>query len=170
VLSTPAAILSAVTIVAAFGLSGCGDGGGHSASAAASVSTPAAAVAAPSQSGRLPDPAALTTILYQLADTTVPGTAKLALVEGATVDDATQFDKFGKALQDGGFTPLTFDATDLAWSDRAPGSVVATINVTTPNPTSGGFSFPMDFTPYRGGWQLSKDTANLLMTLGSGEG
>jgi hypothetical protein len=167
---TAAATLGAALVMAAFGLAGCGKDSALTNPSATSAVAPAAAAGAPLQSGQLPDPAALTGLLYKLADTTVPGSAKLPLVEGATADDAAQFDKFAQALQDGGFTPLTFDATDLAWSDNGAGTVVATVNVTTPNPTSGGFSFPMDFKSYRGGWQLSKDTADLLMTLGSGEG
>jgi hypothetical protein len=168
VLSTRSAILGAVTVTAALGLAGCADTSGSATPPPAPLTTPAAALGPP-PSGQLPDPAALTGILYQLADTTVPGTAKLALVEDATADDAAAFDRLGKALQDNGFTPLAFNATDLAWSDRAPGDVVATVSINSSDPASGGFSFPMDFRPYRGGWQLSKDTADLLMTMGSGE-
>lgn len=170
---TRAIFLSAVTAVAAFGLFGCGNDSAPSASSTTALNA-TSAVAVPPLSASLPDPAALTGVLYQLADTAVPGGAKLGLVENATADDAAQFDRFGKALQDGGFIPLTFAATDLAWSDSVSGNVVATINVTTPNPATGGFSFPMEFKPYAGspagGWQLSQDTADMLLSLGSAEG
>jgi hypothetical protein len=165
------AVSSAATIVAALGLSGCGNSNDSTAASSSSspVTTLSTTVAAPPQAAPLPPPQVLTDLLYKLADPAVPGTEKLGLVEGATPDEAAQLDKFARALQDGGFTPLTFEATDLAWSDTVSGNVVATVNVSTPNPAAGGFSFPMEFKPTRSlpaGWQLSRQTADMLLTLG----
>jgi hypothetical protein len=161
------AVLSAAC-VAALGLSGCSSQTESPASSASSTeATTSTAVAAPAPAP-LPPPEALTDVLYKLADPAVPGANKLGLVEGATADNAATLDKFAKALQDNGFTPLTFAATDIAWSDKDPGNVVATVNVTTANSGSGpGFSFPMEFTPTPDGWQLSRSTADMLLSFGN---
>ena len=127
-------------------------------------------VAAPAPTtAPLPPPTALTDVLYRLADPSVPGADKVGLVQYATADDATALDGFGRALKDGGFTPLTFQATDLGWSDADPGNVVATINVSTANPDTGGFTFPMEFNPTRNTWQLTRQTADLLLQLGASQ-
>lgn len=115
----------------------------------------------------MPPPEALTDVLYRLADPSVPGTEKLNLVEGATADDAAALDKFAIALLDSGYAPMTFEATDIAWSDRDPADVVANINLTTPNRDVRGFSFPMEFKPCQGGWQLSQQTADMLLAFGN---
>ncbi|OBI51690.1 hypothetical protein A5707_13630 [Mycobacterium kyorinense] len=162
------AALSAATIVAAFGLSGCS---GHepaagTSSSSAAASTPASAVLTSEARpvAPVPPPEALTDVLYRLADPGVPGSDKLDLVEGATPDDAAALDKFATALLDGGYAPVTFEARDIAWSDRNPADVVATVDVSTPHPGPAGFSFPMEFKPYQGGWQLSQRTAEMLLT------
>jgi hypothetical protein len=41
--------------------------------------------------------------------------------------------------------------------------VVANVNVSSPKPRGPRFSFPMEFTPFRGGWQLSARTADVLL-------
>ena len=56
-------------------------------------------------------------MLVRLSDPAVPGADKIGLVELATADDAAALDKFGRALADNGALPLTFDATDLKWSE-----------------------------------------------------
>jgi len=166
---TAITVLSAATIVAALGLSGCSNhdeaksAGGPVTSAA--TTTIAAAPASPEA---LPAPDALTDVLYRLADPAVPGTDKLGLLEAATPGDATTMDRFAAALRDGGFTPLTVTASDITSSDRQPGDVLATVNVTTSNPTNpGGFTFPMEFQPHQGGWQLSRETADMLLAFGN---
>lgn len=118
----------------------------------------------------MPAPEALTDVLYRLADPGVPGNQKLTLVEGATPDNAQTLDKFATALLDGGYAPMTFTARDIAWSDRNPADVVATVDVGTPNPGAAGFSFPMEFKPFHGGWQLSQRTADMLLALGGSTG
>jgi hypothetical protein len=106
-------------------------------------------------------------VLYRLADPAVPGTQKLNLVESATPDNAAALEKFATALVDGGYSPVTFNATDIAWSDKDPADVAATVNVTSPN--APGFSFPMEFKPYQGAWQLSHQTADMLLGFGNSQ-
>jgi hypothetical protein len=136
----------------------------------AEPTTTAAATApvAPPASAPLPAPEALIDVLNRLSDPAVPGADKIGLVELATADDAAALDKFGKALADNGALPLTFAAVDLKWSEAEAGNVVATVNVTTANKPPGTFSFPMEFTPVRDGWQLTRKTANLLLDFGEG--
>ncbi len=86
---------------------------------------PAAPPAAP-----LPAPEVLTGVLDRLADVNVSGADKVVLVEQGTADDAAALDKFGRALADNGFMPLTFEATDLAFSQTEPKNVVATVKAT----------------------------------------
>ena len=129
--------------------------------------TSATASAAPISSP-LPPPEALTDVLNRLSDPAIPGADKIGLVELATADDAAALDKFGKALADNGALPLTFEAVDLKWSETETGNVVATVNVTTANKPPGKFSFPMEFTPVRDGWELTRKTANLLLEFGEG--
>jgi hypothetical protein len=157
------AVTVGAAVVVALGLSGCSHG--ESASPSSSVPLPSSAPAAAPQAAVLPAPEALTDVLYRLADPAVPGADKLNLVEGAKPDDTATLDKFATALKDGGYVPLTFEATDIAWSEQDPGNATATINVTTPNPETSGFSFPMEFTPRGDGWQLSQKTAEMLLAL-----
>ena len=160
------AVLSAATIVAALGLSGCsGDEHGASteveqapASASASATSPPAAQVAP-----LPPPDALATVLYRLADPAVPGTQKLNLVQGATPDNAAVLEQFATALLNGGFAPMKVDVRNVAWSDRDPADVVADVDLSSPNRRGPRFGFPMEFTRYQGGWQLSARTADVLL-------
>jgi hypothetical protein len=133
------------------------------ASATADQPAPMADSSAP-----LPAPEALTDVLYKLADTSVPGASKVSLVEGATADEAVQLDRFSKALADSGYSPLGFAATDLTWSDTVPGNVAARVTVHSANPSfTNGFTFPMEFRPYFGKWQLSRRTADMLLALGN---
>ena len=160
-------ILGAATLVAAFGVSGCGNTGQPPATpppVAVTTSTPLA----PPPAAPLPPPETLTDVLYRLADLNVPGAQKLGLVEFAGPDDAAAMDKFGQALSDGGFAPLTFEARDLAWSQAAAGTMVATVVVRGAKPRPGGdFSYPMEFVRTGSTWQLSRHTVDLLLQLGS---
>jgi hypothetical protein len=105
--------------------------------------------------------------LARLADPNVPGTNKLNLVEGATPESAPTLDKFTNALRDNGYQPMTFVADSIAWSDRNPADVQATVTVKTARANNGVFTFPMEFAPFQGGWQLSKRTAQMLLALGN---
>lgn len=165
---TAAVISSAATIVAAFGLGGCAaetPPAATSTPAASGVSSPAAPPSAP-----LPAPEALTDVIHRLADTAVPGAQKLDLVDGTTPEDAEALDAFARALADNGYAPLDVEARDLAWSDADHGDVDATV-VLKParDGTAGEFSFPMEFTPHDGGWQLTRRTADQLLVFGTPE-
>ena len=115
----------------------------------------------------MPSPNALTDLMSRLADPSIPGTDKVGLVQHGTPADAAALDSFGKALHDSGYAPLTFEATDLTWAQDKPGNVIANITVTTANPQAGGnLKFPMEFSPQQDTWQLTRQTADLLLELG----
>jgi hypothetical protein len=158
-----AIVLSAVAIAAALGLCGCGgdDEPGQPAAVEAAPPPPAAPATAP-----LPPPTALTDVLVRLADPNVSGADKVPLVQYATAGDAAALDRFGRAMLDGGFLPVTFEATDLTWSQDHRGNVIANIVVKTANRHAGDFRFPMEFSPIRGSWQLTRQTADMLLQLG----
>lgn len=150
-------------LAVAVALSGCA-ADRESRPADASAVPPAAppGLAVPPDPGPLPPPEALTDVLYRLADPAVPGNGKLGLVAGATTSDAAALDGFAAALRDGGFAPLTVSAADLGWADTA-GDVRAVVTMSGPQP-SDEFRFPLEFHPHDGGWQLSRETADLLLT------
>jgi hypothetical protein len=159
------AVLSAATIVAAFGLSGCSE----DAATPPPPPPPSATAATTSQPALLPDPAALTDVLMKLSDPAIPGPDKLPLVEGATPAEAATLDGFAKALADNHMLPMTFAATDLTWSEKSRGNVRATVTATPGKPGSGTFTFPMEFTPTEVGWQLSRQTADQLLAFGTSQ-
>lgn len=169
-------VLSAATVtVAALGLSGCGadlpppstglpTSEGVTASSASSSSSAPSSTAAP-----LPPPDALAGVLYQLADNSIPGERKLALVQFAAPEEQPALENFGRALADGGFRQLTVEANDLSWS-ATPGNVIATVRLGTADDPARTFSFPMEFSPMRDGWQLTRRTADQLLTIGGPPG
>ena len=164
----PPAVAVAATLLAFVPqLAACGNGSHRAASESSSASAPSSSVpATPPPTAELPPPEALTDVLYRLADASVPGDQKVPLVEGATNDDAAKLDKFGKALSDSGYAPLDFTAENVAWASSPPGNVTADVSVHSQNPAmTNGFTFPMEFKPAPGGgWQLSKTTADILLT------
>ncbi|BBZ40026.1 hypothetical protein [Mycobacterium conspicuum] len=161
-------VLGVVIAAALLALSGCSS---HESKPAASDAQSAAPVTSPPPAvppaAPLPPPEALTDVLARLADPNVPGTNKLNLVEGATPESAPTLDKFTNALRDNGYQPMTFVADSIAWSDRNPADVQATVTVKTARANNGVFTFPMEFAPFQGGWQLSKRTAQMLLALGN---
>jgi len=158
----PAALAAAV-----LAMSGCS--GQQPAEPAAVVPVTSTTVPVQVPSSALPAPEALTDVLYRLSDPEVPGADKLALIEGAKPADAATIDKFATALKDGGHLPLNLEAAGLGWSDRYPGNVTADVTVNTANPATGAFSFPMEFTPNHGNWQLSQATAKSLLAFGNAQ-
>lgn len=105
--------------------------------------------------------------MARLADANIAGSEKVGLVEYATADDAAALDRFGRALRDGGFMPLSFEATDLTWSQSHQGNVVANVVIKPANRQAGrDFTFPMEFSPTNGSWQLTRQTADMLLQLG----
>jgi hypothetical protein len=160
------AVLAAVAAALLLGVPACGNDSHPASQESATSTTPPSAIAAPTPEAPLPPPEALTDVLYKLADTAIPGDQKVPLVEGATNDDAAKIDKFGKALADSGYTPLGFTAVNIAWASNPPANVTADVTVHSQNPAmTNGFTFPMEFKPLPGGrWQLSRTTADILLT------
>jgi hypothetical protein len=160
-------VLSAATLVAALGLTGCGtDNRPGPPPATQTIATFGSRAPTATSAPPLPPPSALTDVLYRLTDTAVTGADKLGLVQYATPGDANAMDSFGRALKDGGYTPLKVEAADLVWSDAHPGDVVATVNISSANQNASTFTFPMEFDPIRNTWQLTRQTADRLLQLG----
>ena len=164
---TSVAVLGATVFVVALGTAGCGPDPVPPAPQTSS-SAPAAVGAQPAPQAPLPAPEALTEVLAKLADPSVPGEQKVALVQYATAEDGAALDRFAQATVDGGLAPLTFQAADLTWSPADYGDVVATVTVSSANPAAGArpFTFPMQFTLAEGAWQLTRATADQLLELG----
>ena len=167
-------VRSAATIVAALGLCACSQPTHPVAEPSVKTSpTPTVAMPAPIAPApgglALPPDSALIDVVSRLSDPALPGDQKVALIEDGTADEAARLDRFGIALRDNGSIPLTFEARDLAWSQSDPGNVVATVVVRTANPQDGEFTYPMEFAPAGDSWQLTRQTADLLLELGSGE-
>jgi hypothetical protein len=162
-------VLGTATILAAVGVSGCAHGeskvsrGFQSSQLSAAPAAPSAVTSQPG--APLPTPEALVDVLNRLADPAVPGGEKVGLIEGATPASAATLDKFTNALRDGGYLPMTFVPKDLAWSDKNPSNVTATVVVNTAHANNRVFTFPMEFTPFQGGWQLSRKTAEMLLAV-----
>ncbi|HET7667059.1 MAG TPA: hypothetical protein VFK56_13515 [Mycobacterium sp.] len=166
---TYAAVLSAVTVVAALGFSGCSADPGSAPSPTPVSLSPSAAAASPTETGApLPPPTALTDLMSRLADPNVPGTDKVGLIQDGTPADAAALDRFGKALQDSGYAPLTFEATDLTWATDPPGNVSANVTMKPGGAQAAGkdMKFPMEFSPQQGSWQLTRQTAEQLLQTG----
>jgi hypothetical protein len=148
-------------LVAAFGLAGCVTE--QNPATPSTSNTPAAVGAAPDQAG-LPTPEALAGVIYTLADTSVPAEQKVGVVQYATVDDEPALARFGQALKDSGFVPVTVTAEDLKWS-TSPGNVTATVTIASPNPAVQPFTYPLEFSPLHDTWQLTKRSADELLPL-----
>ena len=149
---------------AALGVSGCSSHDQVSQTQLTLVQPTAAAPTA--DPGPLPAPEALADVLYRLADPAVPGPAKLPLVQNATPADAAAADRFATAMRDTGFVPVTVTATGLRWSPAQPGDVVATVKIAAPD-RGGEFTFPMEFARNGDGWQLTRETAAMLLAFGN---
>ncbi|WP_144206032.1 hypothetical protein, partial [Mycobacterium tilburgii] len=131
------------------------------------TSTPLIVTAPPT--APLPVPEALVEVLNRLVDPSIPTVNKVNLIEGATPEIRTTLDKFINALRDNGYLPMSFVANNIAWSDKNPSNVVATVTVDTAQGNNSAFTFPMEFAPFQGGWQLSRHTAEMLLALGNSQ-
>ncbi len=67
------------------------------------------------------------------------------------------------ALRDGGYTPVTFEASDLRWAEGKPDNVLADVTFSSANEEAGDFVFPMEFHLDDNGWQLTRRTADTLL-------
>lgn len=165
-----ALVLSTATIVAVLGLSGCGQPA-HPAASPSVETSPAPSVgvpvpAAPAPGGPpLPPGSALIDVMSRLSDPAIPGDQKVALIEQGTAEEAPDLDRFGIALRDNSSLPLSFETRNIAWSQANPGNVVATVVIRTANPQGGEFTYPMEFVPAAVSWQLTRQTADLLLQL-----
>jgi hypothetical protein len=159
---TPPVVLSAVTIVAALGLAGCVDSAPPS--AAPGQRSPQTAIQGGPTAAPLPSPDTLADVLSRLADTSIPAEQKVGLVQYATVDDQPVLGNFGEALAASGFVPVIVTAADLVWSPQ-PGNVLATVTIATADPAVKPFTFPMEFTPVHGSWQLTQRTAEQILPM-----
>jgi hypothetical protein len=105
----------------------------------------------------------------RLADPAVPGPDKVGLVQYGTPADAAALDRYTKALHDSGYAPMTFEATDLRWASDQQGNVIANITMKPGGPqaaTDKALKFPMEFSPQGDAWQLTRQTADLLLQVG----
>lgn len=159
---TLTALGGAVALGAALALPGCAPDAAPPPALSTQVSASTTPAPPPVDAG-LPEPGALTDVLYRLADPEVPGGEKLTLVQGSSGEDAETLDRFAAAMRDNGYRPATFTAADLGWADGGPpDDVLATITVTKDGDDP-GFSLPMEFVRTNDQWQLSKDTFTMLM-------
>ncbi|MFG1931963.1 hypothetical protein ACGFK1_15130 [Mycobacterium sp. NPDC048908] len=116
----------------------------------------------------MPPAATLTDLMGRLADPDVAGADKVGLIQFGTSADAAALDRFAKALRDSGYAPLTFDASDMIWAQDQPGNVIANITMKPNGPAAEGkdLKFPMEFSPQQTTWQLTRQTADLLLQMG----
>lgn len=117
--------------------------------------------------GPLPAPEALIDVMTRITDPGVPGVEKVGLIQYSTPADPGALDRFDKAVSDSGFRPLTFEANDLHWANDTPGNVAAAFVIRTQNPKYSEFNFPLEFSPVDGGWQLTRQTADMLLDFGN---
>jgi hypothetical protein len=163
--TTGAVILSAVAIAAALGLGACGADSEPKQPAATTHTPPTVAVQEPAlpPAAPLPPPSALTEVMNRIADPDVPGADKITLIDSAVPADAAAMDKFGQALRQNGYTPLTFEARDLKWVHGTSDTVSALVSLKSANPQAGDFSYPMEFIETDHSWQLARRTADELL-------
>lgn len=158
----------ALAAVAAFGLPACSPSKSTVSlppSSRAAPASPTSPAAVDPPAVPLPAPSALTDVLSRLSDPNVPAAEKVNLIEGATPENAGTLEKFTTALRDNGYLPMTFAANDIAWSDNNPANIKAVVTVNSAKADNGNFTFPMEFTPFQDGWQLSRRTAEMLLAL-----
>ncbi len=157
--------------MAALGLSGCSDDTSSSAPSPTPfpLSKPPTVPPPPTETGApLPPAATLTDLMGKIADPNVAGADKVGLIQYGTSADGAALDRFAKALQDSGYAPLTFDASDMTWAQDQPGNVIANITMKPSGPQAAGkdLKFPMEFSPQQTTWQLTRQTADLLLQMG----
>ncbi len=158
--------LSAVAIAAALGLGACSSDTEEK-PAPTTVATPPPTVPVQDVPGppgaALPPPTALSDVMNRLADSNVPGAEKTGLIDSPVPGDAAALDKWGQALRQNGYDPVTFEARDLRWVQGAPDKITAVVGLKTENPQAGDFSYPMEFILTGTSWQLARRSADELL-------
>lgn len=167
---SPIALLTAAT--AALGVSGAVLGAAGCAAPDQPAPKPFTAsptvAPGPIDAGPLPAPDALAQVIERLADPAVPGAAKPGLVQGAVPADAAAWDRFAAALRDAGFMPITVSASGLRWAPVRVGDVLATVTINA-HDGGGEFSFPMEFGRTGDDWQVTRETAEMLLAFGNAQ-
>jgi hypothetical protein len=162
-------VLSAAAIAAALGLGGCSRGVEIPPTTPVTLTPPP--VLPEAQDIPLPPPEALVDVMVRLTDSNVPAADRLNLIEFSTAADVDAIARFDKAVTDGGYRPLTFEARDIAWSAKPGGAVVTTMVIKTANPQAGeggNFTFPMEFLLNQGTWQLTRESTDMLLQYAAG--
>lgn len=101
--------------------------------------------------------------MNRLADPNVPGADKAVLIESPVPGDAAALDKWGQALRQNGYDPVTFEAGELRWVQGAPDKISAVMTLKTGNPQAGDFAYPMEFLFADNAWQLARRSADELL-------
>jgi len=157
------AAIAALALTSSVGLTGCNKDMPPAAEPLPSATT---AVQTSLNAAPLPPADALTGVLHRITDPTIPPEQKVALIEHGTTEDQAELATFTKALVDNGYIPLDISAVDLAWSANHPGNVMATVTLTSVTTPANKFTYPLEFSPQGTGWQLNRQTANMLLSPG----
>ncbi|MGV0790976.1 hypothetical protein [Mycolicibacterium sp. XJ1819] len=162
--------MGAVAIAAALGLGGCTDRIDPPPTTPVTLTPPSPFVAAEDAPPMpLPPPEALIDVMVRLTDPAVPGAEKVGLIQFGKPTDGPALDSFDRAISDAGFRPLVFEAHDLQYVQGDRGNVTASFVIRTANPRvgdGGDFRFPMEFAHGDGTWQLTRQTADMLLEFG----
>lgn len=165
-MNTRAIIVAGAIALTALGTAACSNSETDSTATTTSVSaaaptadTSAAAVAPLDQATAQKD-------LRALFDSSVPGTEKVATVEGATAADASKWDEFAKMASQGGYTPDVITVKSVTVTGSTATSQVAIASPHAPAP----ITMPMTWTAQDGAWKLSAASAAQLLAMSQGPG
>lgn len=168
--TTSTAILGVVAAAAALGLGACTDRIEPPPATPVTLTPPRSFVAADElPPAPLPPPEALIDVMVQLTNPDVPGAEKVHLIQDSKPLDGPALDRFDSAVTSAGFRPLSFEAHDIRYAEGDRGNVVASFVINTGNPAAGeggAFRFPMEFAHGEHGWQLTRQTADMLLVFG----
>lgn len=160
-------VLGALTVAVTLYLAGCNK---DMPPAAEPSPSSTAAIQTTLNAAPLPPADALTGVLYRIADPSVPPEQKVGSIEHGTTEDQAELAAFTKALTDNGFIPINVGLADLAWSVNHPGNVIATVTLNSVTTPANKFTYPMEFSPLGRDWQLSRQSANALLSPRPGAG
>lgn len=104
--------------------------------------------------------------MNRIADSAVPGAEKTALIEDAAPTDAAAMDKFGVALRQAGYDPVSFEARDLRWvqgsTDRV--SALVTLKTENPRPATSRIRWSSPWPTAPGSWRVALPTSCWVRT------